>query len=69
MGVMASKDIIYIIAILLLLLNAVMIFIAVKCAHQVDDDFEFYDDDGNHAYYDRKLIRHNKKISGNSKYK
>lgn len=69
MGVIEGGNIIYVVIALLLLLNVVVIFIAIKCAHPVDDDFELYDDDGNHTYYDRKLIRHNKRVSGNSKSK
>lgn len=49
---------IYAIIGLLLLLNLVVIFIAAKCAYKVDDDFEFLDENGDHIYYDRKLIRH-----------
>lgn len=69
MGVIEGENIIYVVVALLMLLNIIVIFIAVKCAHRVDDDFEFYDDDGNHLYYDRKLTRHNKRVSSNSKSK
>ncbi len=65
MGVIESKNVIYIIVILLLLLNAVVIFIAIKCAHRVDDDFELFDENGDHIYYDRKLIRHKQSEKNN----
>lgn len=58
---MDNTEIIYIVIGVLLVLNAIMIFVAVKCAHRVPDDFEFYDDDGDHIYYDRKLIREKRK--------
>lgn len=58
---MDNTEIIYIVIGVMLVLNAIMIFIAVKCAHRVPDDFEFYDDDGDHIYYDRKLIREKRK--------
>ncbi|MFI3290067.1 MAG: hypothetical protein SNI70_12225 [Rikenellaceae bacterium] len=60
---MEGISICYIIVGVLVILNVVMICIAVKCAHRVPDDFEFYDKDGNHIYYDRKLIRHNRNKS------
>ncbi len=58
---MERIDIIYVVIGLLVLLNILVIFIAVKCAHRVDDDFEFIDDNGDHIYYDRKLIAHKRK--------
>ncbi len=58
---MDNTEIIYIVIGVMLVLNAIMIFIAVKCAHRVPDDFEFYDEDGDHIYYDRKLIREKRK--------
>ncbi|MFI3292815.1 MAG: hypothetical protein SNI70_04760 [Rikenellaceae bacterium] len=58
---MDNTEIIYIVIGVMLVLNAIMIFVAVKCAHRVPDDFEFYDDDGDHIYYDRKLIREKRK--------
>ncbi len=58
---MDNTEIIYIVIGVMSVLNAIMIFLAVKCAHRVPDDFEFYDDDGDHIYYDRKLIREKRK--------
>ncbi len=51
-------DIVYVVIALLIVLNIILICVSVKCAHKVDDDFEFRDEDGDHIYYDRKLIRH-----------
>ncbi len=56
---MEGISICYVVVGVLVILNAIVIFVSIKCAHRVPDDFEFYDDDGNHIYYDRKLIRHN----------
>ncbi len=36
----------------------VALLVSIKGSYRVDDDFEFYDEDGDHIYYDRKLIRH-----------
>lgn len=58
---MESIEICYIVVAMLLVLNFIVIYISVKCSHKVDDDFEFYDEDGDHIYYDRKLIRHKNK--------
>ncbi|MFR9611707.1 MAG: hypothetical protein SNI87_08185 [Rikenellaceae bacterium] len=53
---MERTHILYILVALLLILDFVVLYIAVKCAHRVPDDFEFYDEDGDHIYYDRKYI-------------
>ncbi len=42
----------------LVLLNIIVIVVAVRNAHTVDDDFDLYNEDGDHIYYDRKLIRY-----------
>ncbi len=55
---MERIEICYIVIAALVVLNFIMIYISVKCSYKVDDDFEFYDEDGDHIYYDRKLIRH-----------
>ncbi|MFI3306850.1 MAG: hypothetical protein R3Y68_10155 [Rikenellaceae bacterium] len=39
----------------------IALFVSVKRSYRVDDDFEFYDEDGDHIYYDRKLIRYKSK--------
>lgn len=62
---MENIEIIYLVIGVLIVLNIIVITIAVKCAHRVPDDFEFYDDDGDHIYYDRKLIRHKKQQRNN----
>ncbi|MFR9543646.1 MAG: hypothetical protein SNH27_16560 [Rikenellaceae bacterium] len=56
----------YIVIGVLLMLNIIIIAIAVKCAHRLPDDFEFYDEDGDHIYYDRKLIRDKKRTNGDN---
>lgn len=53
---MESINICYIVVALLFLLCFISIFISVKCSYIVDDDFEYIDDNGDHVYYDRKLI-------------
>lgn len=60
---MSREEIAIIIIGVLIVLNIIIICVAVKCAHRVPDDFEFYDDDGNHIYYDRKLIKHKKELN------
>lgn len=62
---MENIEIIYLVIGVLIVLNIIVITITVKCAHRVPDDFEFYDDDGDHIYYDRKLIRHKKQQRNN----
>lgn len=61
---MENIGIYYIVVGALVVLNIIVITIAVKCAHRVPDDFEFYDEEGDHIYYDRKLIRHKKQQNG-----
>lgn len=58
---MEKVHICYIVVGLLIFLNVIVISIAVKCAHKVDDDFEFINEDGDHIYYDRKLIAYKKR--------
>ncbi len=40
------------------LIYIIMLLLSIKNSYRVDDDFEFLDDDGDHIYYDRKLILH-----------
>lgn len=51
---------IYIIIAVLILLNVLIIRIYLRlgkhCPNHKDDESQFYDDNGNHIYYDRKLI-------------
>ena len=57
---MENIEIIYFVIGILIVLNIIVITIAVKCAHRVPDDFDLYNEDGDHIYYDRKLIKHKK---------
>ncbi|MFR9497788.1 MAG: hypothetical protein SNI05_05075 [Rikenellaceae bacterium] len=41
----------------------VALLVSVKGSSRVDDDFEFYNEDGDHIYYDRKLIRHKQRCA------
>ncbi len=59
---MENIEIIYIVIGVLILLNISVIIVAVRCAHPLPDDFEFYNEDGDHIYYDRKLIRYKNSI-------
>lgn len=58
---MESLNIYFLIVGVLVVLNICIIIVAVKCAHTLPDDADLYDEDGNHIYYDRKLIRENKR--------
>lgn len=58
---MEEINICYVVIGLLILLYTIALVVTVKSAHKVDDDFEFINEDGDHIYYDRKLIEHKKR--------
>lgn len=41
----------------LVVLNVVVITIYIRLGKQLPHDAEYYDENGNHIYYDRKIIR------------
>ncbi len=55
---MESVDICFIALGVLFVLYVIALLLAIKRAYVVSDDFEFRDGDGDHIYYDRKLIKH-----------
>ncbi|MFR9505980.1 MAG: hypothetical protein SNI32_07860 [Rikenellaceae bacterium] len=66
---MESINICYIVVALLVILNIIVIYISVKCSYRVDDDFEYIDENGDHVYYDRKLIREKESIARRRNFK
>ena len=48
----------YVVIAVLIVLNIIVIFIVMNGAHRVPDDPDMYNEDGDHIYYDRKVIRH-----------
>ncbi len=63
---MEKIEIYYTIIGVLAVLNVIVIYVALKLSKNIPDD-DFYDEDGDHIYYDRKLIRHKKNQTLKSK--
>ncbi|MFR9496352.1 MAG: hypothetical protein SNG69_08740 [Rikenellaceae bacterium] len=53
---------IYIIISVAFAIYIIALFISIKGSYYVDDHFEYCNEDGDHIYYDRKLIQHKNKI-------
>ena len=62
---MENIGICYIVIVVLIVLNIIVIYVAMNSAHSLPDDFDMYNEDGDHIYYDRKLIRHKLKTKQN----
>lgn len=54
---------IYVIVSVSLVAYIIALLVSIKRSYRVDDDFEFYDEDGDHIYYDREIIRYKKNKS------
>ncbi len=59
---MENIEIIYIVIGALVVLNIIVIKLALKYGTLPPDDLDLYNEDCDHIYYDRKLIKHKKEI-------
>ena len=59
---MESIEIVYLLIGILFVLNILLILFLCKFGCHSMDDSDLYNEDGDHIYYDRKLIQYKKKM-------